>query len=279
MTKINYALIDPGGNSTVLVLNRIKRSLQKYLARKIMTGNKLKCEQVGFIESARSKRALLRLQMMGGELCANALRATAVWLAQANKSIKTVKNYRVETSGTTQLISITVRTDDRGNAQWAETEIPLTGSIEPKQISLDLDGKSIPARMIRLEGITHVLVPKRFFRKGLDFRQTFARMYENYQIKNEAIGIIFYKKKSRSRFAIKPVVYVRKTDTIAFETSCASGTVGLAIVQGILSGTQKIYVRQPSGFDLIVRVETSRRKKRIFVGGGIRSISTGSIMV
>ncbi|TSA45439.1 hypothetical protein D4R52_02500 [bacterium] len=279
MTKVNYALIDPGGNATVLVLDKIKRSLQNFLAQKIMAGNQLKCEQVGFIEPARSKRALLRLQMMGGEFCANALRATAVWLSQINKPAKVIKNYSVETSGTDQLIAVTTQTDYRGYVQWAETEIPMSRELKTEKILLDLGGKRVPAQMIQLDGITHILVPNRLFRKNLDFRKAFVRLYKDYKIKNEAAGIIFCKKNSRGRFAIKPVVYVRKTDTIVFETSCASGTICLAIAKGILDGIKEIFVQQPSSYDLIVRVEMTGQKKRIFVGGKIRGISTGSMMI
>lgn len=263
MKKIKYVFVDPGGNATVLVLTKIARDRQPALARKIMRTKSIACEQVGFIERARSKKAIFRLQMMGGEFCANALRATAAWLRR--------KNLYIETSRTNKLVQIRARVNSKGRATWAETEIPLPrGGIDQKSISFNILKRKIGARLIALEGITQVLVPHKYFKSGLDFKPIFQGIYEKYMINSLAAGIIFYKKISQSRFSAIPVVFVKKTKTIVFETSCASGAVALALASS--KARRTFFVKQPSGFVLRVLID-----KKIRIGGAIKSIRTGTI--
>ncbi len=70
---INYKILNPGGNKTAIVIgNQYNEKLKKEINDKILKEN-LDVEQVGFIDTKENK-----LEMAGGEFCANAARC-AVW--------------------------------------------------------------------------------------------------------------------------------------------------------------------------------------------------------
>lgn len=244
--KLNYAYVDPGGNPTILVLDKIPREKQPAISEKIIKTSKLPCEQVGFLETPKNKRAALRLQMMGGEFCGNALRATAAILSVESKENKLI----LESSGTSKLIKTSVMKDDE--SIWAETEVPLSN---PKVTKLDY------LNMIRidLEGVTHFLLPKKYFSK----REEILETLKSWNITADAYGLIFYEQKEDKSFSIVPIVRVRRTDTLIYETSCASGSVALAIAMN-----DDLTVEQPSGslLEVVILGETA------LIGGLIASI-------
>ena len=88
--KIVYCYVDPGGNPTVLVLNKVSRKSQAKVANSIFQKLTNSCEQVGFIEPAGDPNAQFRLQMMGGEFCGNAARATGVFWALKSLTDKNI---------------------------------------------------------------------------------------------------------------------------------------------------------------------------------------------
>ena len=70
---INYKILNPGGNKTAIIIgNQYNEKLKKEINDKILKEN-LDVEQVGFIDTKENK-----LEMAGGEFCANAARC-AVW--------------------------------------------------------------------------------------------------------------------------------------------------------------------------------------------------------
>src|SRR5579885_2405715 len=123
--KIKYAYVNPGGNETVLVLSKVKRKEQVKIAQLFLKNWSFRCEQVGFLEKPKNSTAAIRLQMMGGEFCANGLRATAAYLASLKQN-KDADNFLLESSGTDRLISSRIGRNKSGKIIESEVSIPIS---------------------------------------------------------------------------------------------------------------------------------------------------------
>ena len=272
--KINYVLVDPGGNPTVLVLTGIARDLQPKVSKTILDKLPGVCEQVGFIERAQNPKAACRLQMMGGEFCGNALRSTVGWLAQKAGKEKWEKGKFksiLESSGTGELLVATVTINKKNGAVSAEIKFPEFKEVLAKEIFLNIRSIKASAQLVNLPGITQVLLSYKYFNKDINFKRIFENLYKRNQVSAPACGFIFYKQISTRIFSIIPIVYVPKTNSLVFETSCASGSVAL----GFCSNQTKLEVIQPSESLLNLKIDTKRRRVR--VSGQILSIVSGSM--
>ena len=67
--KIEYKILNPGGNKTALVKGTNFTDKQKCLINRLIMEKYLDVEQVGFLSNETN-----RLEMAGGEFCANATR-------------------------------------------------------------------------------------------------------------------------------------------------------------------------------------------------------------
>ena len=76
--KIQFVKANPSGNTTILALTPLPRDKYAQAASLLMNDNVIGAEQVGYVEKTESGS---RLEMMGGEFCANASRSYAAWLA------------------------------------------------------------------------------------------------------------------------------------------------------------------------------------------------------
>lgn len=270
--KIDYIFVNPGGNPTVLVTSKILRKNQTDVANKIM--ELTASEQVGFIEPAKNPKACCRLQMAGGEFCGNALRSAAVYLAQslyAQGIEKTNYEFILESSGTDQLLSVTSFFNKKVNFWEAEVEMPRLNKVNISNNKTFVCNTGMLGRQVDLPGITQILVDKSYFDSAVDFNELFRSLYKKKQIIAPACGIIFYQKLTKKRFSITPVVYIRKTKTFVFETSCASGSVALVLNFGL----NKSLVKQPSGCNL--RVDINSVTKKVRIGGVILETKIGTM--
>ena len=108
--KINFTILNPGGNITALV----KEGNRPLDERKIINAKIMakfpKVEQVGFVDYSPT-----RLVMAGGEFCGNATRCAA-FLSLKGKPGRT----RVSVSGTSQNLKARI---DRQGMVWAQMPI------------------------------------------------------------------------------------------------------------------------------------------------------------
>jgi len=258
MKKINCAYVDPGGNPTVLVSDRIPRNKQPKLAKEIIKRIP-SCEQVGFIEPANNSKALCRLQMMGGEFCGNAARALAVFLAYSKNA---GLSFNFESSGSNNLLTASVKLNINGDAVFSKFKTSLPYSVE--KITLRLDRRKVNCKIVIIKGISLIVIPGRYYANNVDFLSCFRKLYQDKKVTSEAAGFVFYKKLANSKYKIVPVIYVRVLDSMVTETSCASGSIALALC---LKKADLIVV-QPSSYSLKVAV----KGKTVEVGGKVKEI-------
>ena len=202
--KIEYYLMNPTGNITLIAVNPVDENFQLETAAKLM---KLEpsAEQVGFLTGNR-------LRMAGGEFCGNASMSAAVLLCRDLKSGDSRKT-ELEVSGTDEKISVDITAEEDGCKGTVTMPKPL--SVEG--ITLSFGGEDYSTAAVRFSGITHLV-----FNADFD-RNTAEKAAPEWcrRLNADALGImIFDEKKSE----LMPLVYVPNAGTMFWESSCASGT-------------------------------------------------------
>ena len=95
--------------------------------------------------------------------------------------------------------------------------------------------------MVRLPGISHIIVHDEI---GVDKAERVIRDWCR-QTDSEALGLMFTDDENG---LLRPLVYVEKTDSLVWESSCASGSVAVCAYRAMKSGTaQELRLRQPGG--------------------------------
>ncbi len=248
--EYNVIIANPTNNITAIVLDYVNKEDYLYVANKILNSPEFNVEQVGFVKPP-ILGGELRIEMMGGEFCGNALRSFGMLVAKENGIRE--GTISVEITGSNKPLAVYIN-ELNGTAK---ASMPLHKSIE--QISIN---KFIKASIVMFEGIYHVIV------ENLDcsmekFKEIKEYIMDRYNI--DALGVMFL---DRNNMSIIPVVYVSSTDSIIFESSCGSGTIAAAIYLSEFNKDDicRYDIKQPGG---VIEAEIYRKD------GYIRSITIG----
>lgn len=251
--SFNYFRANPCGNITGFVVAPVYPGYRKAYTDCIMEQIDKDVEQVGFISPAY-EGAPLRMDMMGGEFCANATRAYGLYSAgfYDTDGLVDIEVYVSGHEGTTDVIA-----DVKNQKAYVALDAPLDKK------SVEIDGKDYT--LIKLHGISHLIVEakedKEFVDKALEI------LKKDY--KDEAYGVIFFDKE---KLEMIPYVYVEGSETLFREGSCGSGTV--AVVDYLeddiekLDEDYKISIKNPEG-ELEVFVYEFEDGKKFCVGGKV----------
>lgn len=224
--RVRLVRADPAGNVTLLVLTPVAAADRARTAVELL--DRFGGEQVGFLAPPRLGGEA-RLEMMGGEFCGNALRSLGALRArEAGPGV-----HELEISGCDHLLR--VRTDLPGGSVRGEMPLP-----ERLEIWHGLETAVFP-------GIVHALW------RGepgdpAHARALTAALAEHYAA--PAAGVMYLWEADRT---MVPAVYVRDTDTLFFESSCASGSAAAAALLAREAGGT-FPLRQPGG-EIIARAE------------------------
>lgn len=251
--SFNYFRANPCGNITGFVVAPVYPGYRKAYTDCIMEQIDKDVEQVGFISPAY-EGAPLRMDMMGGEFCANATRAYGLYSAgfYDTDGLVDIEVYVSGHEGTTDVIA-----DVKNQKAYVALDAPLDKK------SVEIDGKDYT--LIKLHGISHLIVEakedKEFVDKALEI------LKKDY--KDEAYGVLFFDKE---KLEMIPYVYVEGSETLFREGSCGSGTV--AVVDYLeddiekLDEDYKISIKNPAG-ELEVFVYEFEDGKKFCVGGKV----------
>lgn len=245
---IEYIVADPAGNTTGLVLTDIPADEHKTVARHLLEHSPHDLEQVGFVSECPDCDG--RLDMMGGEFCGNASRSFGLFLAGSGLSRrKDLALIRV--SGAEGLLE--VRTDpDTGEAR---IKMPPVMGIEA--VETDQYGR-VP--LVVMEGISHLILMVHPVEKQEGERLIHA-LAETHEA--DALGIMYYDEADNF---MTPLVWVRETDTLYWESSCGSGSVALAVyLKKDYKGPWQIQFAEPGGTLAVERSEAGD----VFLGGPV----------
>ncbi|MFT7184454.1 MAG: diaminopimelate epimerase [Oceanicoccus sp.] len=255
MKKYTFYKYSPGGNETILIENRsasISRENYPSIAKKIMQLKQLQCEQVGFIEPETSPEANGRLHMMGGEYCVNAIRCLAMRLSKENPQ----KTLQIECSGTNELTKVLIEGEN------------VRVVLDPGKLK-----KEEEICIVQMPGITHLVTQVKEFTNKTQQNEQMVELliqYKNQLNEVEAIGYILYKIVPTG-VDIRPLIYVRSTESKVYETACGSGS--LAVFQDI--GQNSLNIIQASSY--IYKME--KIKEKVELSSPVISINQGEVCI
>lgn len=249
----NYFRANPCGNITGFVVAPVYPGYRKAYTDCIIEQIDNDVEQVGFISPAY-EGAPLRMDMMGGEFCANATRAYGLYSAgfYDTDGLVDIEVYVSGHQGTTDVIA-----DVKNQKAYVALDAPIGRE------NLTIDGKD--CTLIKLHGISHLVVEGEEDRDFVD--KALEVLKKDY--KDEAYGVLFFNKE---KLEMIPYVYVEGSETLFREGSCGSGTV--AVVNYLesdidkLDEDYKIAIKNPAG-ELEVFVYEFEDGKKFCVGGKV----------
>lgn len=279
--KLNYVKVNPVENMTIFVMDQVDSSQHMIVANRLMDYNSIHGEQVGFVESPRTMKGkslnTLRLQMMGGEFCGNATRSLAALMVHLKVDSVTKKdniyNINLEVSGSDDLISCQVRESDKENIYYSRVNMPLPQRIS--NTNATFEGNVIDLNRIDFPGITHFIVDSNKVNNKEEFFKVIKKKMDKEEY--DAFGLMFYNYEDRF---LKPLVYVKSTDSKYWERSCGSGTSALGVALALnkdISIEEK--VRQPGG-ELEVSITLEEGKiTELYLDGKVEVVSEGVVYV
>ena len=210
--KLDYYLIDPTGNMTILVETPVPAASQPFCASALLAAEPA-AEQAGFLSpgDADCDRAL---RMAGGEFCGNAaMSAAALFCDQAGRT----GEVRVRVSGAAAPVRVEIGGSPEGGYTGA-VEMPRPAAVE--MVSLTAEGRSFRLPLVRYDGISHLIL-----------REPLEKAFAERAVKRwcaelgaDGLGLML---PGETAGTLTPLVYVPCGDTLYWEHSCASGTAAV----------------------------------------------------
>lgn len=252
--EIEYYLMDPTGNITILVVSFVPTENQPDIAAKLMNIENT-CEQVGFVtrkntadvnatgDNATGDGAVdIKLRMSAGEFCGNATMSTAaLWCIDKGITQGEHRKVIVETTGADSPLQVDITVKSPINFA-GKVEMPSPLRIYKQDFELENDMFNFP--VVDFGGISHIiLMPEdentvRFALKCSDEKA--LRIMAEKAVKKwcndigaTGLGMMFvnisnsYVNKSNNyvnQLSLDPLVYVPDCGTCFWESSCGSGT-------------------------------------------------------
>jgi diaminopimelate epimerase len=197
-----YTIIDTAGQKTAVIAPSFPRGQQPLISKLLMTINPV-IEQVAFLEKFTNSPTRYRLQMMGNELSINGSLAGAYLLTK----IKSTKKVNFTISGLNRQVTSTIKDDS--------VSIDFPASIV----------KNVKGNVVYLKGITYQI--QRGFPKTSLTTPKQKSLLSKLATTSPAAGIIFCQKTQ-----IKPLVYVKATNSFVWENACGSGSLAYYLITG-----------------------------------------------
>ncbi|MEK7577202.1 MAG: hypothetical protein AAB492_01110 [Patescibacteria group bacterium] len=146
-------------------------------------------------------------------------------------------------------------------------ELSVNGLLAAEFLKTGLSSIRIPLSMVRsvinnkitFKGMTYLLLPNPPSTTTLSTEQ--KNMLKNLASNNPASGIIYYQKSS-----IKPIIYVRATNSFVWEQSCGSGSIAYALYSGrrrIVQSSGKIVSIKITDTSIFYQAQTYACPKKI----------------
>lgn len=253
--EYTVAVLDPAGNVTAIVCSDVSAAERARVAAQILRLPELGIEQVAFLTAPRSGGEI-RLEMMGGEFCGNALRCAGFYQALRNGA-QGKSCVFAEISGA-----------DGVQPVMADTAEGTASTVMPLPLSVQSAGwADVQAARVTFAGITHFVIDCAQPDETLVQRAIAAAPEAS------AVGAIFL---DRAHGSIKPVVFVRETASCVAENSCASGSVAAAVVltADFADGITEIGIGQPGGTLEVGVQRADGAVMGLSIGGAVRLTQT-----
>jgi D-alanyl-D-alanine dipeptidase/diaminopimelate epimerase len=222
-----------GGNETTIQTIKGERGNVDEKAGKALLGAYPTAEQAGLLYTDSNS-----LEMAGGEFCGNASAAAAVLLTN-NQSTEPAVRYGVsgfEGNVAAEVVSL------GGNSYRVRTSFD---GMSYKVENLEYERQQL--RVVDMRGIVHILIEDVFPVSNYESIQ--RKIIDELSLRDrEAVGVIWYEQQA-GEVKINPVVWVKKVDTLYYESACGSGAIAVALCTG------KRKIVQPTGECISVYVD------------------------
>lgn len=273
--RLRFVKINPVGNMTIFITDPVPKELYKNISKQLMQYTNIHGEQVGFLTSSNKDEKIIKLDMMGGEFCGNASRSLGALLLYNNYPyIKREEDFyevKLECSGYDKILNCQVNPTDVSNIYYSKVDMPIPKNIKSEKL------KDCGVYKVEFSGIHHFVVNSDDVKNQEEFfnfiKNTMEERYPDY----DAFGIMFY---DFYKNYLKPLVYVKATDSLFWEESCASGT---SAVVAVLAYKDKknvsISIKQPGG-ELEATADYNEQKiNKITIRGTVEIVAEGTVNV
>jgi diaminopimelate epimerase len=246
MGHLEYLVKAADGNGTAIMVLDGPKSRNWYVKQgnKLLAKfKKLGAEQAGFLILGSHPH----FEMAGGEFCGNAPRAAGVVLSLVKE--KTVCNYSYTMSGFSGMVNASIRKMKSANTFNTTCVFPEM-KIELYKTTI-LGGQIV--NIADLGGIVHVIIDGTIPESEAEYKATHKKVMSELCLGDwDAVGVV-WRRFTMSEIVIDPVVWVKKSNTFFYETSCGSASIA---VVATATGMQKRPVRvyQPTGKPIIVEI-------------------------
>ena len=242
---IDYYLMDPTGNITILVVSPVPIPDQPDIADMLMR-REPSCEQVGYISA--SDNSDIRLRMAGGEFCGNATMSTAaLFCHRSGIAADHAVPVSVEASGCDSPVPVDITrvADARGRTVF-RGRVRMPKHRRVSRHALTFKGRTFDLPVVDVGGIVHIVATEPLSMSDGETEEAIKKW--RLELGAEALGIMQVTLYAGDIMALRPLVYVPTAGTCYWERSCASGTAALGLCladQGFtVSG---LPVREPGG--------------------------------
>ncbi|NME96606.1 diaminopimelate epimerase [Clostridium cochlearium] len=273
--RLRFVKINPVGNMTIFVTDPVPKELYKDISKQLMQYTNIHGEQVGFLTSSKEDKTIIKLDMMGGEFCGNASRSLGALLVYNNYPyIKQKENFyevKLQCSGYDKVLNCEVNPTDVLNIYYSKIDMPLPNNIKSEKL------ENYQIYKVEFSGIYHFVVNSNEIENEDEFFELIKNTMEENYSDYDAFGIMFY---NFNKNYLKPLVYVKATDSLFWEKSCASGTS--AVVSALAYEKKEnvcINIRQPGG-ELEATANYSGEKiNNITIKGTVEIVAEGIVNV
>lgn len=245
MKAIRYVTMNPTGNLTCLVLDEVPETERPGVTAALMG----RCEQVGYLGPAAQAGNRACLRMMGGEFCGNATMAAAAWLCREKRlGPGQEETLFLEVSGAEAPVPCRIRATEDG--AWEGT-VRMPGGVDVSET--EMEGERLI--LVRMEGILHLIREGAVLPKE-KAESLLLRAAERWP--DPALGLLQWE---AARQWMTPLVFVRGSGTMVWETGCGSGStaIGAWLARQKGDGITESAVHQPGG---CIRVRAKFRNGR-----------------
>lgn len=240
--KIEYKVLNPGGNKTALVKGINYTDKQKRLINKLIMEKYLDVEQVGFLSNEKN-----RLEMAGGEFCVNATRCAVYEYLKGEKG-----ELEISVSGAEKMLKGKVIDNDKVEVTM-KIEKDLKDLIEMKNdfTCVKIDGI---LTAVSNEEKSEKYIEKLKENEELTKIELKEIMKKELNSKEKAEGIMLLEKEN-GNIRINPIVWVKEIDTVFYETACGSGSLGTAIYEVLNNKSTSSKLIQPSNYTIEIDLD------------------------
>ena len=235
MKTYRWVRLDPTGNITALVLSPVPEPERAAVTAALLEHS----EQVGYLSVSSGTACRAGLDMMGHEFCGNASMAAAAWLGREDgMQPGEERTLLLKVSGTIAPVRCEIHAPEDSSLPWTgKVEMPPLLDLQPVKV------EGLPCVIVRMEGITHLICPEQLPDRGTAEKLLRAFVRERTE---PAVGLLQWDEENSF---MTPLVYVRKSGSMTWETGCGSGSTAIGAWKALLAGegTNTLSIRQPGG--------------------------------